>query len=89
MILAELRQLLIGRLGLEPSTVQELDDHQLLFGGALGLDSVDLLELVVAVEQAFGVTVPNEVVGSAHFASLGALANYLTETLGERGQSSA
>jgi len=41
-------------------TAEEIRDDQLLFGpGSLGLDSVDALQLVVALEKTFALKVPD------------------------------
>jgi acyl carrier protein len=41
-------------------TAQEIGDDQLLFGpGSLGLDSVDALQLVVALDKDYGLKVPD------------------------------
>ena len=41
-------------------TAAEIGDDQLLFGpGSLGLDSVDALQLVVALDKNFGLKIPN------------------------------
>lgn len=41
-------------------SVAEIDDDQALFGpGSLGLDSVDALQLVVALDKNFGLKVPD------------------------------
>jgi len=41
-------------------TADEIRDDQLLFGpGSLGLDSVDALQLVVALDKTFGLKIPN------------------------------
>jgi len=41
-------------------TVAEIGDDQALFGpGSLGLDSVDALQLVVALDKNFGLKVPD------------------------------
>lgn len=40
-------------------TAEEIKDDQLLFGpGSLGLDSVDALQLVVALDKNFGLKIP-------------------------------
>ena len=65
-----LRVLLVESLhldGLDPSSISE---DEPLFGGGLGLDSVDALELVVSLERDFGITVPSEDVGRDAFANL-------------------
>jgi acyl carrier protein len=41
-------------------TAEEIGDEQLLFGpGSLGLDSVDALQLVVALDKKFGLKIPD------------------------------
>ncbi|MBW2453273.1 MAG: acyl carrier protein [Deltaproteobacteria bacterium] len=55
--LAAVRTILIDNLGYQAEP-QEIDADAPLFGTGLGLDSVDALELVVAVEAGFGVTLP-------------------------------
>ena len=41
-------------------TAAEIGDEQILFGpGSLGLDSVDALQLVVALDKNFGLKVPD------------------------------
>ena len=43
-----------------PVAVAEINDDQPLFGpGSLGLDSVDALQLVVALDKHFGLTIPD------------------------------
>jgi acyl carrier protein len=83
-IVEELRRLLVSRLGLDSSTVRALPEDHPLFSGELGMDSVDLLELVVGVEQTFGLTVPSEIVISDHFSSLDTLTKYICERLEQK-----
>lgn len=45
------------RLSIEPD---EIAEDAPLFGIGLGLDSVDVLEIVVGIEQEFGITVTDE-----------------------------
>ena len=60
--------------GLAPSTIA---DDAPLFGEGLGLDSVDALELVVALEKEFGVRFQSHEVGKEAFASVSALAAFI------------
>lgn len=60
--------------GLDPASIGE---RQPLIGGELGLDSVDALELMVALEREFGVAMPSEQVGGGALASVAALADWL------------
>lgn len=58
-ITERLKRVLIDRLMLEHET-DEISDDSPLFGLGLGLDSVDALEIVVGVEQEFGVSITDE-----------------------------
>lgn len=76
----QIRALLVERLRLdvEPG---EIDPAAPLFGDGegLGLDSIDALELVLGIEQAFGVRIEDEEVGATALASVDALAAFVDE----------
>lgn len=56
---AKIKQLLVDNLMLQMGPA-EIADDQLLFGpGSLGLDSVDALQIVVALDKTFGVKIPD------------------------------
>ena len=54
-----LKETLVERLDLD-RRIDEIPDDCLLFGVGLGLDSVDALEIVVAVESEFGIRVEDD-----------------------------
>jgi acyl carrier protein len=55
----EIRKLMVENLMLQISA-EEIGDDQPLFGpGSVGLDSVDALQLVVALDKAYGLKIPN------------------------------
>ena len=54
-----LKETLVERLGID-RRAEEIPDDCLLFGVGLGLDSVDALEIVVAVESEFGIRVEDD-----------------------------
>ena len=54
-----LKETLVERLGLDRQP-DEIPDDCLLFGVGLGLDSVDALEIVVAIEGEFGIRVEDD-----------------------------
>lgn len=55
----KLKTLMVENLMLQV-TAAEIADDQLLFGpGSLGLDSVDALQLVVALDKNFGLKIPD------------------------------
>ena len=55
----------------------DIPDQEPIFGEALGLDSIDALELVVLVEDRFRVSIPDEDVGRRAFASVDALVDFI------------
>jgi len=72
-----LRRMIIESLKLEDLDPAEIQEDEPLFGEGLGLDSLDALELVVAIEKHFGVVIENEDQGKEAFASLTAMARYI------------
>ena len=73
-----LKGLIVDRLKLQVDPAG-IDVDAPLFGEGLGLDSIDALELVVGLEQEFGVQVPDEAVGREAFASINALAGFVVK----------
>lgn len=73
----ELKKLLVDALKLDDVTPEQIDDAAPLFGEGLGLDSIDALELAVAIERRFKVSIPDEEVGKQAFKSIDALAAYV------------
>jgi acyl carrier protein len=73
---ARIKKTIVERLKLdvEPS---QIGDTTPLFGEGLGLDSIDALELVLGIEQEFGVKVEDEEVGARALASVDALADFV------------
>ena len=52
----ELKQYIIEALNLEDMTPDDIDDDAPLFGEGLGLDSIDALELGMAIKREFGIS---------------------------------
>lgn len=76
---AKVKDLIISRLKLEGIKPEEIGDESPLFGDGLGLDSIDALELVLAIEQTFGVRIEDEEVGRRALGSVSALCGFLQE----------
>ncbi len=67
----ELKQLIIDTLDLEDISVDEIDDSAPLFVDGLGLDSIDALELGVALQKRYGVKLDAEAEETRkHFANI-------------------
>lgn len=71
-----IKQVIVERLNLQVAP-NEIKDDQPLFGEGLGLDSIDALELVVGIEQAFGVKIEDEAVGAKALGSVDNLAAFV------------
>ena len=78
-----LKKMIIDILKLEDITVEGIGDDTPLFREGLGLDSLDALELVVAIEKNFNVIIEDENVGKKAFESVSALAVFIQEEYGE------
>ena len=78
----KVKDLIIRRLKLAID-LKTIKDDAPLFGEGLGLVSIDALELVVGLEQEFGISIPDEDVGREAFASVNALVAYINKTKGQ------
>jgi acyl carrier protein len=75
---ASIKEVIIKALELEDVTPADIDDFAPLFKDGLGLDSIDALELVIAIKEEFGVSfVQNSAETRKAFASVNALAEYI------------
>ncbi len=72
-----LKRLVVETLRLEDVDPGTIPDEEPLFVEGLGLDSIDALELVVAIEKNYGVLIEDEEVGFEAFASIEALAAFI------------
>ena len=82
---AEIKDAIIRSLRL-PIKADELGDATPLFGEGLGLDSIDVLELVLELERSFGVSIGDEETGMKVLRSVDTIADYVTR---ERARKSA
>lgn len=76
----ELKQLIIEVLDLEDVEVEDIDSNEALFVDGLGLDSIDALELGVALQKKFQVKMDaNAEANKQHFACVTNLAKFIQE----------
>jgi acyl carrier protein len=78
-LVAELKGKIIDILNLQNLRPEDFDENARLVGGDLGIDSIDVLEMVVMVEKDYGVTINSQEIGEKVFASLAALAQYIKD----------
>jgi acyl carrier protein len=83
----EIKQLLIEALKLEDITSADIDSDAPLFVEGLGLDSIDALELGVAIQKRYGIILSaSSEENRRHFASIRALAGMIENNRKHEGE---
>jgi acyl carrier protein len=77
----EIKELIISALSLEDVRPQDIETDAPLFVEGLGLDSIDALELGVALQKRYGVAMSADAAETRqHFSSVAALARFVAGT---------
>ena len=78
-LVLEIKELIIEALGLEDISVEDIGNEQTLFGEGLGLDSVDALELGLAIQKKYGIKIDADAKDTRnHFSNVASLAAFVT-----------
>ena len=80
---SRIKQAILEELDLRGRTEADIDDAAPLFGAGLGLDSLDALQLAMAIEERFGVKVPEGEGARAIVASVNANAEHISPAKSE------
>lgn len=72
-----IKRLIVESLHLEGMNPEMIQNEEPLFGEGLGLDSVDALELVVALEKEFGIKIRSQELGREVFSSVATLSQFI------------
>lgn len=78
-LMRDLKVGIVQHLSLEGVEPGDIDSNAALFEEGLGLDSIDALELVVMLEHNYGLKIESADEAKKAFASVAAMANYITE----------
>lgn len=73
-VAAKIKDMLVENLRIP---AEMLEDDAELFGGEIGLDSVDSLEIIAGIDDMFGVSMTG--VDKTNFRDINALTNYVME----------
>ena len=73
-----LKQQIIEALNLEEMAPEDINDDALLFGD-VGLDSIDVLELIVLLEKQYGIELESPAQAKKIFASVRTMAEYVMQ----------
>jgi len=76
----ELKEKIIETLDLVDLSPENIGDEERLVGGDFGIDSIDVLELVIMIEQDYGVTIDSKEVGEKVFSTVAALAEHIRQS---------
>ena len=81
-IKTELKTLIIQALELEGISADDIKDDEPLFGDGLGLDSIDALELGMAIKRKYNITMgSNKEENKKYFYSIDTLSEYVEDKL--------
>jgi acyl carrier protein len=83
-LIAELKMKIISTLGLMDVNPEDIKDDAQLVGGDTGIDSIDVLELVMMIEKDYGLKIESKELGARVFASVRTLAAYIAENSGKK-----
>jgi acyl carrier protein len=78
-LISELREKIVDALNLQDVAPLSIDPDEQLVGGRLGIDSIDVLEMVMLVEKDYGLAIDNRELGARVFASVRALAGFIND----------
>lgn len=73
----QLKAQIIQHLNLEDRTVESIADDMPLFDEGLGLDSIDVLELIVLMDKHYGVRIADPKQGRDVFQSVASMAAHI------------
>ncbi|NOZ02196.1 MAG: acyl carrier protein [Deltaproteobacteria bacterium] len=76
-LIRELKHKIFKRLNISDVHPDELDDDRPLTGDEFDIDSIDILEILVMIDDDYGVRIENREEGIEAFASFRALADYI------------
>jgi acyl carrier protein len=78
-LIGELKEKIIETLSLEGVSPEDINVDDQLVGGDLGIDSIDVLELVLMLEKEYAVAIKDRELGAKVFASIRTLAAFVSE----------
>lgn len=76
-LIGELKKKVLDILNIQDVPLSDIDNDAPLVGSELGIDSIDILELVTVIEKDYGVRIDNKELGQKVFASFASLAQYI------------
>ncbi len=73
----EVKQHIVTYLNLLDIKPEDIENDALLFGGDLGLDSIDSVELIVMLDREYGVKIKNPTEGRSILATVNSILDHI------------
>lgn len=73
----EFKQHLITYLNLLDVKIEDIKDNEPLFGGDLGLDSIDSVEMIVLLDREYGIKIKNPTEGRQILVDVNTIVDYI------------
>ena len=77
----EIKKLIMATLAIENIDPDDVDDEKPLFGGdnALTLDSVDAIEIIMAIQRTYGIRIADQNLARQVIGSIDSIARFITD----------
>ncbi|MEN9441691.1 MAG: hypothetical protein RLZ33_1768 [Bacteroidota bacterium] len=76
-VIVEFKNHLIQYLNLLDTTPEQINNEEPLFGGDLGLDSIDSVELIVLLDREYGIKIKNPTEGRQILVDVNTIVDYI------------
>ena len=76
-VIVEFKNHLIQYLNLLDTTPEQINNEEPLFGGDLGLDSIDSVELIVLLDREYGIKIKNPTEGRQILVDVNTIVDYM------------
>jgi acyl carrier protein len=78
-LIPEVKALIIKNLNLQDVMTETFDENTILFGGGLGLDSIDALEIIVLLDRNYGIKIQDPKDAHKVFVNVRTIAEYIQQ----------
>lgn len=78
-LMEELKLKVLDRLNIKDISPEEIDGETPMIGEGLGIDSIDILELVIMIEEDYDIKIDNKELGAQVFRTFGTMVKFIEE----------
>ncbi|MEI7982202.1 MAG: phosphopantetheine-binding protein [Bacteroidota bacterium] len=79
----KIKQMIMDTLGINDLAIEEIDDEKPLFGGgnSLTLDSVDAIEIIMAIQRNYGIRITDQHIAREVVRSVNSIAQFIADNM--------